>query len=69
MDHRPVPRFGPGVRAGRRVLIGPYSACRVIGDWKLQSKEVSQGTQEALGLAEGEVKDHADRKRSLDGQV
>jgi hypothetical protein len=42
---------------------------RVIGDRKPQFKEVSQGTQEALGLAEGEVEDHADPKRSLDGQV
>ena len=25
--------------------------------------------QEAFGLAEGEVEDHADRERSLDGQV
>lgn len=41
----------------------------MIGDRKVQVKEISEGPEEPLGLAEREAEDDLDRQSSLDGQV
>ena len=53
-------------------LFPPEPDCeraRVIGDGEIHLKQVSQGTQKALGLAKRKVKDQADRQRRLDCDV
>ena len=50
-------------------LLEASGESRVIGDRKVSVKELSEGPEEPLGLAEREAEDHADRQGSLDGQV
>ena len=42
---------------------------RVIGDREIELEERGQATEEALGLAERKLEDHADRERCLDRDV
>jgi hypothetical protein len=41
----------------------------MIRDREAQPQEVGQRSEKPFGLTKGEVGDHADRERSLDGQV
>ncbi len=42
---------------------------RVIGDRQIHVEQLGQGTQEALGLTQRQLKDHADGQRRLDRDV
>jgi hypothetical protein len=41
----------------------------VIGDRQINVEHLGEGAEEALGLAQRKMKDHADRQRSLDRDV
>ncbi len=50
-------------------LLKPSGQGRVIRDRETQLEEPGQRPEEAFGLAEWKVEDHADRQRGLDGNV
>lgn len=41
----------------------------MVGSGEPHAKKLGQGPEELLGLTEREGEDHADRPRSLDGQI
>ena len=64
---RPIARYRTKRDLTERLV--PPRQGRVIGNGDLHLKHVCQGTQEAFGLSERQVKDHADRQRCLNRNV
>jgi len=65
--HRPI--RDPLVELALTKLLQTPGERRVIGNRQVHVEQLGQGTQEALGLAQRQVEDHADRQRRLDRDI
>jgi len=63
------PICGKSAKAYVTELLEPPGQRRVIGDREIHLKQLGQRPEEALGLPERKVEDHADRQSRLDGDV
>jgi hypothetical protein len=50
-------------------LLEPPGQSRMVGDRDLQLEHLGQGTQEAFGLSERKVEDHANCQSCFDGDI